>query len=177
VALRRPFALHRFLRRVDSSAAERIHANDRQKLIRAIELAIAVPSPSPREPLKGFRSLKIGLNPERAELYKRLDRRSVAMFEAGLLEETRRAIESGIPPNAKGLQSLGYKQAVAVLEGRSGLAEAIAEVQTRTRQYAKRQMTWFRREREVEWLAGFGDETEVQEAAFRLVRGLVAQCQ
>ncbi len=167
LALRRPFALNRFLRRLDKAAANRIHPNDHQKSIRAIELATTVSSPAPRKSLEGFRTLKIGLNPDRAALYERLNRRSAAMFELGLLEETRDLISSGIATDAKGLQSLGYKQAVAVLEGRITIKDAIEEVQTRTRQYAKRQMTWFRREGEVHWLSGFGEE--MQEEARDLV--------
>jgi tRNA dimethylallyltransferase len=167
LVIRRPFALHRFLRRLDKDAANRIHPNDHQKLIRAIELAITVSSPAPRKSLEGFRTLKIGLNPDRTALYERLNRRSAAMFELGLLEETRTLISAGVAADARGLQSLGYKQAVAILQGRMSLEDAIADVQTKTRQYAKRQMTWFRRERDVEWLNGFG--LEMQTAAISLV--------
>ncbi len=201
-------ALHRFLRRIDAAAAARIHPNDRQKLSRAIELAIAVSSPAPREALEGYRALKIGLNPDRAALYNRLNRRSAAMFEAGLLDETQRLLESGIPTPfeehaqdgrrverpaeraseflsplaarsralsaSKGLQSLGYKQAVAVLEGRMSREEAILDVQIKTRQYAKRQMTWFRRETDVHWLGGFGEARETQQGAYALVRDFLA---
>jgi len=171
LVLHRPFALHRFLRVVDKGSADRIHPNDHQKLIRAIELALTVSSPAPRKSLKGFRTLKIGLNPDRAELYERLNRRSAAMFELGLLQEVRDLIDAGVAPDAKGLQSLGYKQAVAVLEGRMSLEDAIADVQTKTRQYAKRQMTWFRQEREVQWLTGFGDNQKIQRDALAAVAG------
>lgn len=175
IALRRPAALHRFLRQSDPAAADRIHANDHQKLIRAIELASsrAVTSPrrplTPRQPLVGFRILKIGLNPPRADLYKRINQRSAAMFEGGLLEETQALLNSGVPASAKALQTLGYRQAVAVLEKRLGLAEAVREVQTKTRQYAKRQMTWFRRESGVHWLDGFGDEPKIQRNTLTLL--------
>ena len=169
VAARRPGALQRFLRRLDKAAAVRIHTNDLQKLIRAIELACTVSSPSPRAALVGFEVTKIGLNPPRSELYERLNARSAAMFDAGLLEETRRLLESGVPANAKTLQSLGYKQAVAVLEGQQTLEEAVVELQTRTRQYAKRQMTWFRKEAGVVWMDGFGDEARIQESAKRVI--------
>jgi tRNA dimethylallyltransferase len=163
-------ALHRFLRRIDQAAAARIHANDRQKLIRAIELAIAVSSPAPREPLKGYRVLKLGVNPAREDLYGRLNRRSAAMFENGLLEETAALLAAGVPAEAKSLQSLGYKQAVGVLENRLTREQAVAELQMKTRHYAKRQMTWFRREADVQWLDGFGDDNSVADAAVSLVK-------
>ncbi len=168
-------ALHRFLRRVDPAAAARIHPNDRQKLMRAIELALAVSSPAPRRGLEGFRVLKIGLNPDRVQLCDRLNVRCQAMFESGLVQETRALMESGIPASAKGLQSLGYKQTVAVIEGRMSLEEAIADVQTKTRQYAKRQMTWFRHERGVQWLDGFGEEAELRQRAMAMVDAFLAR--
>jgi tRNA dimethylallyltransferase len=95
------------------------------------------------------------------------------MWEAGLLQETQNLIDAGIPPEAKSLQSLGYKQAVAVLENRITMADAVGEVQVKTRQYAKRQMTWFRRESNVQWLAGFGQEADVKSAAVSLVRAFL----
>ncbi len=160
--------LHRFLRRLDPAAAARIHANDRQKLIRAIELALAVSSPAPRQPLEGFRVLKIGLNPDRGTLYSRLNLRSQAMFDRGLIEETQSLLQSGIPPNARAMQSLGYKQAVALIAGQITREEAIADVQTKTRQYAKRQLTWFRHETGVQWLDGFGEDPDIQQRAMAL---------
>jgi tRNA dimethylallyltransferase len=169
VAQRRPGALHRWLRRVDADAAQRIHANDHQKLTRAIELAAKQVETLPREPLLGFRVLRIGLNPARADLYRRIDSRTEAMFAGGLLEEVHGLMADGVAATAKGLQTLGYRQAVAVLEGRMAKAEAIEEVQRKTRQYAKRQMTWFRREQDVTWLDGFGERQTVQRAASALV--------
>jgi tRNA dimethylallyltransferase len=169
---RRPAALHRFLRRCDSTSARRIHPNDHQKLIRAIELT-RTPI-LPRQPLSGFRVLKIGLHPERRVLYDRLDQRSAALFEGGLIEETRTLLSTGIPASAKCLQTLGYKQAVDFLSGHLPLSEAIRECQTKTRQYAKRQLTWFRREPEVHWLAGFGAGSAVEEKAFRLTGDFLA---
>jgi tRNA dimethylallyltransferase len=167
LAVRRPGALHRFLRRTNPRAAQRIHPNDHQKLSRAIELA-ATP-PQPREPLTGFRILKIGLNPPRPALYERINLRTAAMFEAGLLEETRALLDSGISSSAKALQSLGYRQAVAVLHGSLSRAEAINDLQLKTRQYAKRQITWFRKEKDIHWLNGFGNHPETERAAIKLV--------
>jgi len=171
LAERRPAALHRFLRMHDPVAARRIHANDRQKLIRALEITLAggrsasETQAAPRNRLEDFAVLKLGLAPPRDRLYERLDRRSAALFEEGLLEETRGLLEGGARPGDKALQSLGYKQAVAVLAGRLKLDEAIRECQAKTRQYAKRQMTWFRHEPGIEWLEGFGFDAAVQQQA------------
>lgn len=176
VADRRPLALHRFLRRYDPISASRIHQNDRQKLIRAVEMAYAAGRPAsetqalPRQALTGYRILKIGLQPDRAALYERINRRTELMFTSGLLEETAALLSTGISAGAKAMQSLGYKQAAGVLSGTLSLKEAIEECQTRTRQYAKRQLTWFRREPNVHWICGFGSEPHVQEQALRLLK-------
>ena len=164
---RRPTALHRFLQRRDAAAAARIHANDHQKLIRAVELAGQ--DAAPRQPLAGFHVFKIGLAPDREALYQKLNQRSAWMFEHGLLAETQRLLDSGVSPTAKALTTLGYRQAVSVLTRGVAVSEAIADCQMRTRNYAKRQMTWFRAEPAVRWLPGFGGEKAVQEEAGALV--------
>jgi len=179
LAERRPAALHRFLRIHDPAAALRIHPNDRQKLIRALELTLLAGQPAthvqsaPRDRLQGFAVLKLGLAPDRTLLRERLDQRSAAMFHGGLLEETRTLLAAGFSPQAKPLQSLGYKQAQQVLSGRLPLDQAIYECQVRTRQYAKRQMTWFRHEPEVVWLHGFGSDASVQQQARERVKAFV----
>jgi len=171
-ASRRPGALHRFLAARDSRSASRIHPNDNQKLIRAIELAVLGRRPAadnqaqPRDALPGFACLKIGLNPERARLYAYLNERTTHMFRTGILAETGDLLAASVLPGSKPLQSLGYKQAVQVLTGKMNTKAAILECQTRTRQYAKRQMTWFRSEQEVLWLDGFGGDGAVQQEAF-----------
>ncbi len=178
-ARRRPGALHRLLRRRDPQLAARIHANDHQKLIRAIELAAIAGQPAskvqsePREALGGFSVLKLGLAPERAELYRKLNERSAVMFRSGLLEETRALLDAGFSPVCKALQSLGYKQAVQVLRGELTAEAAIRECQTKTRQYAKRQMTWFRSEADLHWLNGFGNEEPIQAEALGLSFGFI----
>lgn len=166
LAQRRPGALHRFLRHSDPEAAARIHPNDHPKLMRAIELVGQ--ARLPREALAGFRVLMIGLDPDRAALYETLNQRSASMFRNGLLEETKALLDHGVPLTAKALGTLGYRQAVAVLTLGMPLDEAVADCQLRTRQYAKRQLTWFRSE-PVRWLRGFGDEDKVQEEAAALV--------
>jgi tRNA dimethylallyltransferase len=172
---RGPDYLHRLLRRLDSAAANRIHANDAAKLIRAIEVCLASPQPMSeawkqgRDPLRGFRILRLGLNPERDVLYARLNGRAQRMFDAGLVEETRQLLEK-YGETAAPLSSLGYKQAVKFIRGEINLEAAISEAQQAHRNYAKRQMTWFRREPEVVWLPGFGDSRETQQEAIREVR-------
>ncbi len=163
--------LHRLLCRLDPVSAERIHANDTAKLIRAIEVCVTAGRPmsaaQTRDPLQGFRILRIGLNPPREALYERLNQRAEAMFEAGLVEETRGLLARYGP--VKALDSLGYRQALAVLAGSMSDQEAIAAAQQGHRNYAKRQLTWFRREPEVHWFHSFGDEAGVQRMARELV--------
>jgi tRNA dimethylallyltransferase len=167
--------LHRLLTRLDAATAERIHANDTPKLIRAIEVCLAARSPlstliqnQGKNPLTGFRLLRIGLNPPRAELYELLNRRCAEMFAAGLVEETRGLLARFGP--VKALDSLGYRQARNVLDGTLSLEDAIKAAQQGHRNYAKRQMTWFRREPEVHWIEGFGHEAGSQLQAFRLLQ-------
>ena len=158
--------LHRMLGRLDPAAAGRIHANDAPKLIRATEVCLAARARMSelwqqrgRDPLQGFRVLRIGLNPERQQLYERINQRARQMFEGGLVEETEALMQRYGEPTA--LESLGYKQAAQLLRGELTREQAIAAAQQGHRNYAKRQMTWFRREPEVVWVEGFGDEERV----------------
>jgi tRNA dimethylallyltransferase len=166
--------LHRMLSRLDSEAAKLVHANDLPKLVRAIEVCMAGRRPitetwqAGRAALRGFRVLRIGLNPERGALYGRINARATAMFDLGLVEETQRLAEQ-YGADARPLTSLGYRQALAVLRGGMSLEDAIAGAQQGHRNYAKRQMTWFRREAEVHWLKGFGDDATIREKAMHLI--------
>ena len=170
--LQRSRWLHRLLVRLDPASAKRIHANDASKLIRAIEVCLAARKPLSqvlaRDPLTGFRLLRIGLNPPRQELYARLNRRCAAMFAVGLVEETRGLLARYGP--VKALDSLGYRQALAVLAETLSEGAAIAAAQQGHRNYAKRQLTWFRREPDVHWIEGFGDEPEILRTAAELVQ-------
>jgi tRNA dimethylallyltransferase len=154
--------LHRLLTRLDHASAARIHANDTPKLIRAIEVCLATRRPMSqvlaRDPLIGFRLLRIGLNPPRKALYERLDRRCAAMFAAGLVDETRGLLARY--GAVKALDALGYRQALGVISGAMIEQEAIAAAQQGHRNFAKRQLTWFRREPDVHWIESFGDEPE-----------------
>ena len=168
--------LHRLLRKLDAATAERIHANDTAKVIRAIEVCVAARKPMSqiladrdigRDRVTGFKLMRIGLNPPRDALYDRLDQRCAAMFAAGLVEETRGLLERYGP--AKALDSLGYRQSCSVLDGTMSEQDAIRVAQQGHRNYAKRQMTWFRREPEVLWIEGFGDEAETVRATADIV--------
>jgi len=168
--------LHRMLSRLDPQATAHIHANDLPKLVRAIEVCLAARAPMSelwkqrgRDPLQGFQVLRIGLNPPREHLYERINRRAAEMFEAGLVEESRALLDRYGERKATPLQSLGYKQAVQVVRGELTREQAIAAAQQGHRNYAKRQMTWFRREPEVTWLVGFGDDPAIAGEAAGLV--------
>jgi tRNA dimethylallyltransferase len=176
-AEKRPLSLHRILSRLDPTAAARIHTNDKKKIIRALEVrllqgrTISELFSEGRDPLTGFRPIKIGLNPPREILNQRLDARTVRIFEAGLLEEVRDLLLSGVRRDAKPFESIGYKQALLVLDGRLTLEQAVQSTQLETRQYAKRQVTWFRKEDGVQWLEGYGDDPDIQARALALVNG------
>jgi tRNA dimethylallyltransferase len=169
--------LHGTLARFDPAAAELIHANDVSKVVRAIEVSLAARRPMTeqwtqgRDALEGYAVLRLGLAPERDELYARINERAQAMFRNGLVEETRGLI-ADFGPECRPFTSLGYLQAMAVLNGAMSEEQAIAAAQQGHRNYAKRQMTWFRREAElhaVQWLRGVGDSEEVVAAAVAMV--------
>ena len=169
--------LHRVLRRLDAAAARRIHGNDTPKLIRAIEVCLRSRQPMTegwkqgRSSLEGFRVLRLGLNPGRDPLYERINRRAQQMLDAGLIEETERLLAK-YGDAAWPLRSLGYQQVVQLLRGEVESETVLQAVQQAHRNYAKRQMTWFRREPEVLWLPGFGDDPEMQRQALTQVAEL-----
>ncbi|HEV2646584.1 MAG TPA: tRNA (adenosine(37)-N6)-dimethylallyltransferase MiaA [Acidobacteriaceae bacterium] len=174
-AAQNPQKLHRILARLDPAAAAKIHTNDTPKLIRAIEVTLAARQPiteqwqQPRDPLTGYRVLRLGLNPPRAALYDRINRRAREMFDIGLVEETTRLVERyGF--DCRPLTSLGYAQALAVLRSEMTRDDAMASTAQGHRNYAKRQLTWFRKDPHVHWLAGFGFEDDVQQQVITLVK-------
>lgn len=183
--LRGPGHLHHILTRLDRSAAAAIHANDIPKIIRAIEVSLSKAEGDKRRPmteqwqkgrdrLEGYRILRLGLTPPRGELYERINVRAAAMFDRGLVEETERLIER-YGRDCRALGTLGYSQAADLLVGRFSREDAVAAAQQGHRNYAKRQLTWFRREPDVHWLPGVGtDETVIEEADLlvgRFLRG------
>jgi tRNA dimethylallyltransferase len=166
-----PGHLHQMLARLDAPSAAQISSADEQKLIRAIEICLLAQKPlsevhrAGRTPLTGWRVLKIGLEPERHALYERIQRRTDAMLRVGWLEEVSRLVASGLPRDSKPFQFIGYRELCRHLRGELTLDAARNAIQQGTRQYAKRQLTWFRREADVHWLAGFGDDASVQSRA------------
>jgi len=172
--------LHRLLQRLDPRAAALIHANDTPKLIRSIEVTLSARQPQTtqweagREPLQGYRVLQFGLSPERKSLYDRINQRAAAMFELGLIAETE-MLRARFGESCRTLTSLGYAQAMSVLRGEMSKEEAVAAAQQGHRNYAKRQLTWFRREPAMRWLVGFGGEEAVRAEALALARVALAQ--
>ena len=169
VERRNPQFLHRLLARLDPDRAGQIEWPDTQKVIRAIEVCLLARQPmsrlleSGRAGLRGFRIYKIGLNPPRQALYERINLRVEQMFVTGLLEETRAMLARPDAERFKPLEAVGYRQACEVLRGSLSVADAVRATQTATRHYAKRQLTWFRRETDVTWFEGMGDAAEVQQ--------------
>ncbi|HYP14292.1 MAG TPA: tRNA (adenosine(37)-N6)-dimethylallyltransferase MiaA [Bryobacteraceae bacterium] len=172
-------ALHRLLNRLDPDAAKRIHANDRQKLIRALEVCVSTHQPITslhghgRDALEGFRVLALGLDPPADLLSSRIDIRCARMFEAGLVKEVEGILNMGFDPGSKALESIGYRQALLHLQSGLSLIEAVRLTQISTRQYAKRQRTWFRREQGLHSLRGFGNLKETVEEAKRLAQNFI----
>lgn len=163
--------LHRVLSRLDPEAGGRIAPGDMQKVMRAIEMRLLAGKPvhaihsAGRQGLEGYSVTKIGLNPPRAGLYARINARAIHMIQTGWMQEVRDLVAAGVPSNAKPFQFIGYSELRQVLEGKSTERAAIERIQQATRQFAKRQLTWFRREQNVTWLEGFGDEPKVLSAA------------
>ena len=176
---RRPGSLHRLLTRFDSAAARNIHPNDVPKVTRALEVCLLTRRPvselfrAGRDALRGYRTLKLGLLPDRAALYSRLDGRCAQMFDAGLVEEVRHILSLGYAETSKPFESHGYKQALQQIRGELSLRDAVFYAQRNTRNYAKRQLTWFRREQGLVWMKGFGDEAEMREIALTQVRAFL----
>jgi len=167
--------LHRILRRLDPPTAGRIAPQDAAKLIRAIEVCLASGRPMsdvlrrPRPHLEGFQTLKIGLMPPRAALYECIERRTRAMLAAGWLDEVRSLLARGFDAQAKPFQFIGYGELRAHLAGVVDLETAVRAIQQATRRYAKRQITWFRRETGVDWFEGFGGQSATAERVFALL--------
>jgi len=170
--------LHRLLGKYDPASAKKIHPNDQPKLVRALEVCLLEGAPRSTvldrglEPLEGFEIVRIGLDPPRERLYERINERARRMFETGLVEEVRGLLGAGVPREAWPLQALGYRQALAAIDGELTVDEAIEETALKTRRYAKRQRTWFRRqEPETDWVGDFGGSAAAWGAVERAVRG------
>ncbi len=180
VQARGPEHLHRLLNRLDREAANRIAPRDTQKIIRAIEIRILAGKAvgeihrSGRSSLQGYAVTKIGLSPPRARLYAKIDARVNAMIAAGWLDEVRGLVEMGVPADAKPFQFIGYSDLRDQIANGRPPAEVIEKIQLATRRFAKRQITWFRKEPDVHWLSGFGDDPDIIAAALQFARGSIA---
>jgi len=156
--------LHRMLQRLDPGAAERLHPNDIVRITRALEIRLLTGAPAPMlrsgGALPGFQVRKVALLPPREELYVRLNIRTEMMFRDGLMEEVHHLLKNGTPDTAKPFEAVGYRQALAAVQGKLTLSEAIAQTQQATRNYAKRQITWFRNDLGTERILQFGNTVQ-----------------
>jgi tRNA dimethylallyltransferase len=174
VARRGPARLHQILTRLDPETSRRIEPADTQKIIRALELrllagkAVGEIHRSGREALQGYTIVKVGLAPQRPALYVRIHERIDQMITAGWIDEVRHLIGGGVPESAKAFQFIGYSQWRDHLAGKLSREEALDQIRKATRHFAKRQQTWFRREQNVHWFEGFGDERAVELEAAKL---------
>jgi tRNA dimethylallyltransferase len=177
-----PLHLHRVLARMDREAAARIAPRDTQKIIRAIEIrnlagkSVGEVHRRGRSALAGFAIRKIGLQPPRVALYARINTRVESMMAAGWVDEVRGLLARGVPADAKPFQFIGYSDLrERLIRGESSsankgdLSEAIPLIQQATRRFSKRQVTWFRKEPDVHWLPGFGDDPKILGAALAAV--------
>ena len=160
--------LHRRLAEVDMAAAALLHPNDRVRVVRALEVFELTGRPlSGWQQDHGFRErryrlLKLALAPPRAELYRRIDARAMAMLDGGLIEETAALLAAGYAPHLKALQTIGYREAVRLLAGQCTRDQALADLQQATRRYAKRQLTWFRADSEMIWVDSVANFDNIQ---------------
>ncbi|MBC7911465.1 MAG: tRNA (adenosine(37)-N6)-dimethylallyltransferase MiaA [Pyrinomonadaceae bacterium] len=168
--------LYKILKRVDAQSAATLHAQDWPRVQRAIEVrlqtgqSISEQQPARLPPHESASRMRVfALNPPRELLYQRINERTEKHFAAGLVEEVRGLLERGVPASSNALGAHGYRRAVEYLRGQRNLESAIEQTRLDVRHYAKRQLTWFRREAGVEWIEGFGDETAVQEQVAREV--------
>ena len=152
-------ALREELRRIDPDRAEKLHPNDEKCILRALEVwyetgeTITAHDARTRDLPPKYDALRVCLTfARREDLWDRIDRRVDLMMAAGLEREVRDLLASGVPPAATAMQAIGYKEFAAALRGEEPLAQAVAEVKLRSRQYAKRQLTWFRRTPDIRWV-------------------------
>jgi tRNA dimethylallyltransferase len=166
---RGPVHLHRLLQRLDPQSAAELYPRDWPRVQRAIEVRLQTGKPmslqkaerpEPHERVRGMRILV--LNPSRDQLYLRINERTERHFAAGLVREVENLLAQGVPPNSNALGAHGYRRVVEFLEGKRDLPSAIEQTKLDVRHYAKRQLTWFRREPGVEWFAGFGEDPLVR---------------
>lgn len=168
--------LHKILNRIDKVSAEKLFPRDYVRTMRAIEVffqtgkSISELQPNRVEPPEFASRIKIfALNPPRDLLYERINKRAEKHFENGLIEEVKLIRESGVKDDTNALGAHGYRRVCEYLRGERTLESAIEQTKLDVRHYAKRQLTWFRREENVNWLNGFGDEPETQEMIWQML--------
>ena len=164
-----------WLRQIDPEAAGRLHLSDRKRIIRALEVYLETGEAITAHNLRTqsippkYSPLWLGIDfAERSELYRRIDLRVDVMLQMGLLDEIRQLLAEGISADCTAMQAIGYKEFVAALRGEGTVAEAAAMVQQSSRRYAKRQLTWFRRNKNMRWL--IRDREEILSAARRYLQ-------
>lgn len=161
-------ALYQWLSEIDPVAAERIHTNDERRIIRALEVYQTTGQPlsfweqqtDMQKPL--YDLIMIGLNRPRTELYERVNQRVDLMLEQGLLAEAQDLMAKGLDENFIASQAIGYKEFFSYLRGKESLAEATEKLKQGTRRYAKRQLTWFRADKRVQWIEVGANRTAVE---------------
>lgn len=174
---RGPEYLHRLLARLDLAAAQRIAPRDAPKLVRAIEVCLLAGKPiteihrAGRQRLEDFATVKVGLMPRRSGLYQRIAQRVEVMLARGWLGEIQNLLAQGVPATVKPFEFIGYRELRAHCAGKTSLPEAVQAIERATRHYAKRQITWFRKEPGVEWFEGFGDDPAISSAVLRYLEG------
>ncbi|MDT5061076.1 MAG: tRNA dimethylallyltransferase [Acidobacteriota bacterium] len=168
--------LHRMLRRLDPQSAVTLFERDWPRVQRALEVRLQTgermseqASARAEPPPCAARIRVFALLPPRAELYRRINERTEAHFAAGLIDEVRRLLDKGVTADSNALGAHGYRRVVEYLLGKRTLESAIEQTRLDVRRYAKRQLTWFRREAGVEWVEGFGDDSSVQERVIKAV--------
>ncbi len=175
--------LHRILERVDPDSAARIGPRDEPKIIRALEVRFLSGKPiselfrKGRARLEGFAWLKLGLLPERQALYEKIEQRVEEMLAAGWFEEVQGLLERGYSTGLKPFQFIGYRELADTIQGRRTRKEAIRLIKRKSRHYAKRQITWFRKEPGVHWIRDFGSNRETERQALAHVQRWLADLQ
>ena len=173
--------LHALLRRLDPASAARLQPRDWSRVQRALEYrlqtgrALSAEQPvRPPPPAAAARLVLFALRPPRDELYRRIDARAGSHFRAGLVEEVRALLARGVPPESSALGAHAYRRVVEYLRGGRTLESAVEQSKLDVRHYAKRQLTWLRREPGVRWLDGFGDEPRVQQEAAEQLKAVTS---
>ncbi len=176
-----PEALHRELARRDAESAARLHPHDVRRVVRALEVITETGRPlTPqqavdRDPEIHYNAAKFGLAWPRELLYGRIDRRAEAMVAGGMVEETQELLGQGVSAETTAFQALGYRQILGYLRGEYDLAEAVRLIKRDTRRFAKRQLTWFRRDSAIAWLE-CRDVTDLRQAAETIVERAKQSC-